>query len=148
MVNGIWGLLSVGLFASPRRIMQTYGRSDHVGFFMSFSHKGADGILLLTQIIGIFFILAWITVTMFPFFIWLDWKGWFRSDPLEELVGLDISYHGGCAMGKDVQPEYITARTLGSLESRQHQFPSSVCISETLPIPEYDIAPWENTPPM
>jgi ammonia channel protein AmtB len=148
MVNGIWGLLSVGLFASPARIMQTYGRSDHVGFFLSFSHNGADGILLVTQFIGIFFILAWVTVTMFPFFIWLDWKGWFRSDPLEELVGLDISYHGGCALGKDVQPDYITVRSLGSLESRQNQLPSSVCISESPPTPECDTAPWESAIPM
>ena len=47
---------------------------------------------------------------MMPFFIFLDWKGWFRSDPLEEIVGLDTSYHGGCILGSsDAQPEYISA---------------------------------------
>jgi hypothetical protein len=31
---------------------------------------------------------------MLPFFLWLNYKGWLRSEPLEEIVGLDISYHG------------------------------------------------------
>ena len=38
---------------------------------------------------------------MFPFFIWLDMKGWFRSDPLDEIIGLDTSYHGGCMLGSN-----------------------------------------------
>merc|ERR1712226_1669532 len=47
---------------------------------------------------------------MFPFFIWLNYMGWFRADSLEELVGLDISYHGGQALaGDDVKLEYIEA---------------------------------------
>ena len=46
-----------------------------------------------------------------PFFVWLSWKGWFRPDELEELVGLDRSYHGeGLAMHSDeVNPEYVSA---------------------------------------
>ena len=31
---------------------------------------------------------------MLPFFVCLDWMGQFRSDPLTEVVGLDLSYHG------------------------------------------------------
>jgi hypothetical protein len=49
---------------------------------------------------------------MLPFFIWLDWKGWFRADPLEEIVGLDTSYHGGLALrggGDEINPEYVSA---------------------------------------
>lgn len=107
MVSGIWGLIAVGLFATPRRLQEAYGRSEHVGFFYSFAHEGVDGKLLLLQIVGIIFIIGWVTAIMLPFFIWLDWKGWLRSDPLEELVGLDISYHGGCVLGSEVHPEYI-----------------------------------------
>lgn len=40
-------------------------------------------------------IMAWTLVTMSPFFLWLNYQGWFRSDSLEELVGLDASYHHG-----------------------------------------------------
>ena len=32
---------------------------------------------------------------MFPFFCILHYKGWLRADSLEEIVGLDVSYHGG-----------------------------------------------------
>jgi hypothetical protein len=48
---------------------------------------------------------------MLPFFIWLNYKGWFRADSLEELVGLDMSYHGGIH-AKDnggVKNEYVEA---------------------------------------
>eukprot|EP00526_Cylindrotheca_closterium_P028492 CAMPEP_0113635620 /NCGR_PEP_ID=MMETSP0017_2-20120614/18570_1 /TAXON_ID=2856 /ORGANISM="Cylindrotheca closterium" /LENGTH=76 /DNA_ID=CAMNT_0000546413 /DNA_START=18 /DNA_END=245 /DNA_ORIENTATION=- /assembly_acc=CAM_ASM_000147 len=48
---------------------------------------------------------------MLPFFVWLNYKGWLRSDSLEELVGLDISYHGGEGGGPDagVKKEYVDA---------------------------------------
>lgn len=116
MFNGLWGLLAVGLFASPTRLDQAYpyGRSDHPGLFYSWHQGRSDATLLGAQIVGALFILGWVMVIMLPFFVWLDWKGWFRSDPLEELVGLDTSYHGGLALlaqeGDDsVHPEYISA---------------------------------------
>lgn len=112
MLNGAWGLFAAGLFASPQRLVAAYGHNRHVGFFYSFSHGGADGTLLGAQCCGILFILGWIMFTMFPFFIWLDMKGWFRSDPLDEIVGLDTSYHGGLMLGsnrENVGPDYISA---------------------------------------
>lgn len=112
MMNGMWGMISVGLFASPRHLELTFGRPvDHVGFFYSFNDGGADARLLAANIVGIIWNFGWVLGVMMPFFIWLDWKGWFRSDPLEEIVGLDTSYHGGLilASGEDtVNPEYIT----------------------------------------
>jgi hypothetical protein len=61
--------------------------------------------------VGIMFIIGWVVTIMLPYFVWLDWNGWFRSDPLEEIVGLDTSYHGGLALlgENEVNPEYITA---------------------------------------
>jgi hypothetical protein len=68
------------------------------------------------------FIFGWTFFTMFPFFIWLNYKGWFRADSLEELVGLDISYHGGMD-SKDggVKKEYVEAykRHKGALRNRR-----------------------------
>jgi ammonium transporter, Amt family len=94
MFNGIWGVISVGLFASPRRLLTTFGRSDHPGLVYSWHNGNSNATLLGVQLIGILFIIGWVMFIMLPFFIWLDWRGWFRSDPLEELVGLDTSYHG------------------------------------------------------
>ena len=82
-----------------------------MGFFYSFNNGGADATLLAANICGMLFIFAWVMFIMLPFFIWLDWKGWFRSDPLEEIVGLDTSYHGGLMLGAEdqINPEYISA---------------------------------------
>lgn len=90
LFNGLWGLLAVGLFADPVYLEQIYGHARHPGLVY-----GGDFTLLGMEILGILFIMGWVTAVMLPFFVWLDWKGWFRSDPLEEIVGLDTSYHGG-----------------------------------------------------
>mmetsp|Transcript_23669 Transcript_23669/g.33061 ORF Transcript_23669/g.33061 Transcript_23669/m.33061 type:complete len:289 (+) Transcript_23669:537-1403(+) len=111
LANGVWGVLSVGLFASPARLEDSYGVSKHVGWFYSWGKGSADAHLLAAQIAGVVFIISWVTVIMLPFFVWLSWKGWFRSDELEELVGLDRSYHGeGLAMhAEEVNLEYVNA---------------------------------------
>jgi len=109
LLNGAWGLFSTGLLASPTRLAAAFPErgGEHAGLFYDFS----DPTLIGVQCIGILFICGWTMTIMLPFFVWLDWKGWFRSDPLEEIVGLDTSYHGGLVLGGtgDVQPEYITA---------------------------------------
>jgi ammonium transporter, Amt family len=114
LASGTWGVTAVGLFASPTHLMEAYGRNDHPGLFYSWWNGNSDGTLLGVQFIGILFICGWVMVIMLPFFVWLDWKGWFRSDPLEEIVGLDLSYHGGIPLlnhGGDeaVNPDYISA---------------------------------------
>lgn len=105
------GLIAVGLLAAPRRLEDAIGNSEHVGFFYSFNNGGADAVLLAAQIVGTLFIIGWVMLVMLPFFVWLDWRGWFRSDPLEEIVGLDTSYHGGLMLGGEdqINPEYVTA---------------------------------------
>jgi Amt family ammonium transporter len=112
MFNGIWGLLAVGLFASPRNLELTFAREfKHVGWFYSMRNGSADAHLFAANVVAVLFIAGWITATMLPFFVWLDWKGWFRSDPLEELVGLDTSYHRGLILNsgdESVNPEYIS----------------------------------------
>lgn len=85
-VNGVWGVIAAGLFATPTRLQNAYGRSDHVGFFYSFGHGGADATLLACQIIGLLFIFGWVMCTMLPFFYFLAVKGWFRSDPLVSFI--------------------------------------------------------------
>lgn len=91
--NGMWGVLSVGFFAEPTRTNLAYSTDAHVGLFYS---KG-DANLMLCQICGILWIIAWVTVIMTPFFFALNALGMFRVDALEEEVGLDISHHKGAA---------------------------------------------------
>jgi Amt family ammonium transporter len=93
--GGIWGLIATGLFASPKALSQYFGDeySGHAGWFYSLGHGSGDAALLACQIIALLFIVAWVSVIMFPFFLILKYLGIFRSDGLEELVGLDASYH-------------------------------------------------------
>lgn len=58
-----------------------------------------------------------------PLFLWLSYQGWLRADSLEELVGLDVSYHGGVNSGSNVggvKKEYIDAfnKNKGTLRYR------------------------------
>ena len=112
--GGLWGIIAVGFFASPRRLLEYYGKADHPGLFFSWHRRNSDFRLLGAQVVGALFIVGWVLAFMLPFFVWLDWKGWLRSDPLEELVGLDTSYHGGLALltthvDAEVKEEHITA---------------------------------------
>jgi len=111
MFNGIWGMIATGLFASPEKLEMTFNTSKHVGWFYSWGRGSGDAALLACQSIAVVFVIGWTAVTIFPFFIWLNYKGWLRSDSLEELVGLDISYHGGSLSGEDgnVKKEYVEA---------------------------------------
>lgn len=111
MFNGVWGMLATGLFASPEKMELTYGVSKHVGVFYSWARGSSDAALLACQTLAVLFIIGWTMVTVFPFFVWLNYKGWLRSDSLEELVGLDISYHGSAkpGQGEEVRKEYVEA---------------------------------------
>jgi ammonia channel protein AmtB len=103
MFNGMWGLIATGLFSSPGRMVDAFGTDEHVGLFYSLGQGGRsfDGTLLLIQFIALMFVIGWSIGLMLPFFLWLNYMGWFRSDSLEELVGLDMSYHGGTKEAND-----------------------------------------------
>ncbi|GMI16820.1 hypothetical protein TrLO_g6210 [Triparma laevis f. longispina] len=90
MANGIWGLLAVGLFCDPNLKSNAYG-SKHGGLFYG------EGDLFGAQCLCILFICGWVTAIMGPFFVMLRKLGWFRVSTEDELVGLDISKHGGSA---------------------------------------------------
>jgi len=146
MVNGCWGLIATGLFASPRMLQLTYvGKNpDHPGFFYSFANGGADANLLICQLCAVLFIIGWTFVTMFPFFIWLNYRGWLRADSLEELVGLDVSYHGRSTHGVngDIKTEYIEAynRYKDTIRQRNHHGQNNTN-------PDREQLPFSDTPP-
>lgn len=77
---GVWGVVSVGLFASPRRLLQVYGHANHPGWLYSFTHGGSNATLLGANMVGLLFIIAWVLATMLPFFLVLSYLGWFRTD--------------------------------------------------------------------
>merc|ERR1712232_497970 len=74
--------------------MGAYGNDNHVGWFFSLGNGRTDAHLLVCQLTGLIFIVAWTFIIMLPFFVFLNVMGWFRSESVQELVGLDLSYHG------------------------------------------------------
>lgn len=94
LTNGIWGVIAVGFFSSPTNVLNAYGTDAHVGWFYSLGRGSLDATLLGNQCLEVLFILGWVAGMVTPFFLFLNFMGWFRADSLEELVGLDLAYMG------------------------------------------------------
>jgi Amt family ammonium transporter len=101
----------------------------HPGLFYSWSRGNSDANLLLCQFCEVLFIIGWVCVVMIPFFSILNYLRLFRVDPLEELVGLDISHHRGAAYdlggpnAEDVEKlnDSRHGSKLGTPNTTQHQ---------------------------
>jgi ammonium transporter, Amt family len=107
LFNGAWGVFAVGLFSAPKLVMEAFGSDEHPGLFYSIGQGNVDFTLLGLQVLEILFIAGWTTSMMLPFFLLLNYVGWFRVDSLEETVGLDTSYHRAseCAIDDEVVHE-------------------------------------------
>jgi len=90
---GIWGVLSVGLFAEKSYTKSVYGKDeDSYGAFM-----GGGGKQLGNQIIGVLAIIGWVCFTCSIVFGSLKALKLLRVSAEDEEVGLDSSHHGGDA---------------------------------------------------
>ena len=87
-VNGIWGILAVGLFARPIMAGEDLV-SDAAGLFY-----GGGLSLLGVQALGMITIAAWTTITIFiTFFLIKKFHG-LRASAEDEITGLDSTEHG------------------------------------------------------
>lgn len=88
-VNGVWGLISVGLFADG-----TYGlATTNEPFVRGLFYGGGFG-QLIAQLIGAGVCVAWAFILGFICFKVMDICFGIRVSPEEELKGLDIPEHG------------------------------------------------------
>ncbi|MCK9594927.1 MAG: ammonium transporter [Candidatus Omnitrophica bacterium] len=88
-INGIWGLIAVGLFADGTYGLGTTSEPLVKGLF----YGGGSG-QLLAQVIGAVVCAAWAFGLGFVVFKIMDKKFGVRVSPEEELKGLDIIEHG------------------------------------------------------
>ena len=84
-LNGIWGTLAVGLFATP----SAPGNDELVGLFY-----GGGFRLLGVQLLGFVAVAAWTTVTMIIVFALIRATVGLRVSEEEEITGLDAVEHG------------------------------------------------------
>jgi Amt family ammonium transporter len=91
-VNGVWGLISVGIFADG-----TYGNyATEAPFVKGLLYGGGAG-QLLAQIIGAAVVVLWAFLCGYIVFKVLDVVMGIRVSPHEEIGGLDVVEHGGSA---------------------------------------------------
>ena len=83
-LNGVWGTIAVGLFAC-----NTPASEGTLGLFF-----GGGASLLITQIIGVVCVAAWVCATSFIMFNVIKKTVGLRVTPREELAGLDLGEHG------------------------------------------------------
>ncbi len=90
-VCGIWGTLSIGLFA---RYDDAFLGAENVGLFY-----GGGASQLVVQAVMVVIVVAWVGATSFALFKVLDRTIGLRVDPEEESAGLDVAEHGSAGYG-------------------------------------------------
>ncbi len=99
--GGLWGLLSVGLFADG-----TYGNYSTEGPFVTGLFYGGGAEQLLAQLISMVVVVVWAFGMGYLTFKLMDKAFGIRVPPEEELQGLDIPEHGAPAY-----PDFVNIRS-------------------------------------
>jgi ammonium transporter, Amt family len=105
MVGGAWGLISTGLLSSPELIAKAFPENSHSGWFYELSGGSGDFTLIGIQLLVVVSIFVWGSLTMGFCFGLMRLLGWYRVDPLEEAVGMDMSRHKGPAYEYTTPPD-------------------------------------------
>ena len=92
MMNGIWGTLAVGLFATPTA--PGYSIANAAGEEIKGLFYGGGFELLGLQILGFVAVAAWTAVTITILFLVIKSTIGHRASKEEEIKGLDITEHG------------------------------------------------------
>jgi len=103
-VNGLWGMLALGLFADGTYGAVWNGVEDAVtGLFYG------DGGQLVAQLIACVVVALWAFGTMYAFFRIQDKVQGVRSTEADELAGLDVT-----EMGVMAYPDFAGSGALGA----------------------------------
>ncbi len=92
MMNGIWGTISVGFFAT--NTAPGYSIADASGTELTGLFYGGGFKLLGLQLIGFVSVATWTVVTITIVFLIIKATVGLRASQEEEIVGLDITEHG------------------------------------------------------
>ena len=106
-MNGIWGTLAVGLFATDTA--PGYSIANASGETLTGAFYGGGFELLGLQLVGFISVAAWTAVTITITFLVIKAIVGLRVDREEEILGLDVTEHGlpAAYAGFAMQPEYI-----------------------------------------
>ena len=138
-MNGIWGTLAVGLFATDTA--PGYSIANASGETLTGVFYGGSFELLGLQLTGFISVAAWTAVTITITFLIIKAIIGLRVERDEEILGLDVTEHGlpSAYAGFAMQPEYIEG------ESEPIMVTGDTPVAEAIPIkkvPTFD----EGTP--
>uniref|UniRef100_A0A7S1T8N8 Ammonium transporter n=1 Tax=Compsopogon caeruleus TaxID=31354 RepID=A0A7S1T8N8_9RHOD len=93
---GLWGVLAVGVFVREEYLIEAGYSAKNAGFLY-----GSGGKQLGIQIACALGIMVWVTTLIGLFFMIFKLAGLLRISAEEELLGNDVSKHGGSAYPED-----------------------------------------------
>lgn len=99
MMNGIWGTIAVGLFATDKAPENQLYDTQFVGLFYG---GGID--LLIKQLVGVLSVGAWTAVTVTITFLAIKHTIGLRATAEEEILGLDVTEHNLPSSYADFMP--------------------------------------------
>ncbi|MDE6665600.1 MAG: ammonium transporter [Ruminococcus sp.] len=150
MMNGLWGTIAVGLFATDKApgfaIAQDGGASGicNTGLFY-----GGGFELLGKQLLGILTVGTWTAVTMLIVFNIIKYTIGLRATEQEEILGLDVTEHGLVSSYADFAPSMndvsVHGYTKDDAKSVQHV---AVPVNEAVEIKNYSVPSADGTPKM
>lgn len=127
-VNGLWGSLAVGLFATGN------GQDGITGLFY-----GGGFTQLGIQVLGVLAVAAWTIVTMTIFFKLIKATIGLRASKEEEMKGLDVTEHGLISAYADFAPIGVGVASLDESIDVEGNVP----VTQAVPVQlagKYDIA--------
>ena len=135
MLNGIWGTIAVGLFATK----SVPGNDDFIGLFY-----GGGVSLLGKQLLGVVSVAAWTAITMTIVFTLIKVTVGLRASRQEEIIGLDTTEHGLVSSYADFAPAIssISAYTSDDASSVQKITPPptpSIPVNKAVEVEDYTV---------
>mmetsp|Transcript_2810 Transcript_2810/g.8576 ORF Transcript_2810/g.8576 Transcript_2810/m.8576 type:complete len:508 (-) Transcript_2810:164-1687(-) len=135
---GAWGAFAVGLFVAPWAQAEAgMGTNDdgeviHTGAFYENPRTGGrSGTLLGANCIAIISIAAWTCGLIGPFFILMKVLGILRISPEDEVLGNDVSKHGGSAYPDDpIESQKLNKDNLGVDNSLSQPYTTAKVVDE------------------
>ena len=138
MMNGIWGTIAVGLFATT----SVPGNDTYNGLFY-----GGGFSLLGLQLLGAASVAAWTTVTMVIVFFLIKKIFGLRVSVQEETLGLDVTEHGLVSSYADFAPS-INDISMQGYTKDDAQSVVKVSIDEAVEIKNYTTPSIDGKPKM
>lgn len=137
MMNGIWGTVAVGLFATT----SVPGNDTYDGLFY-----GGGFSLLGTQLLGFVTVAAWAAIMMTVVFLVIKHTMGLRASEREEILGMDATEHGLVSSYADFAPAMGEAAMAGYSEgAKAETVGAAVPPEQSVPvesfIPNDDAAP-------